>query len=90
MRKSSTEKPIKKFCRTFEHLPNDSVPCSVAERIERHRGLLSVHELSPLLGLSPKTVYSWVAAGTLPAVRMGASVKFCPYSTAQWLRAKSG
>jgi hypothetical protein len=70
MRQSPTEKPIKKFCRTFEHLQDDSVSCSVAERIERHRGLLGVDELSPLLGLSPKTLYAWVAAGTLPAVRM--------------------
>lgn len=80
---------IKKACRTYPNVHDDSVPFSVAERIERHRGLLAVDELSPLLGMSPKTIYAWVAAGTLPAVRMGSSVKFCPHTTAQWLRARS-
>jgi excisionase family DNA binding protein len=80
---------IQKACRTFPNVHDDSVPCSIAERIERYRGLLAVDELSTLLGMSGKTIYSWVAAGTLPAVRMGASVKFCPHTTAQWLRSRS-
>jgi excisionase family DNA binding protein len=81
-----TQKPS---CRTFPNVHDESVPCSVATQIERHRGLLAVDELSMLLGMSPKTLYAWVAAGTLPAIRMGASVKFCPYTTAEWLRARS-
>jgi excisionase family DNA binding protein len=83
MTQPSTKNPIKRFCRTFEHLQDDSVPCSVTERIERDRGLLRVDELSPLLDLSRKTIYAWVAAGTLQAVRMGASIKFCPHTSGE-------
>ena len=80
---------IEKFCRTYHNAIDNHEPCSVATRIERHRGLLAVDELATLLGMSPKTLYAWVSAGTLKAVRMGASVKFCPHTTAQWLRARS-
>ena len=80
---------IKKLCRTFPNVEDDSVPCTVATLIERHRGLLDVDELSPLLDMSPKTIYAWVSRGTLPAVRMGSAIKFCPHTISQWLRARS-
>jgi excisionase family DNA binding protein len=80
---------IQKFCRTFPDATENHEPCTVATTIERHRRLLSVDELAHLIGRSPKTLYSWVAAETLPAVRLGASVMFDPHTTANWLRARS-
>jgi excisionase family DNA binding protein len=54
--------------------------------IERHRGLLTVDQLSELLAASPKSIYAWVKQGRLPVVRLGASVKFDPFVIAKWLR----
>ncbi|MCU1251524.1 MAG: Helix-turn-helix domain [Edaphobacter sp.] len=80
---------IEKFCRTHPDAIDHSVPCSVATTIERHRGMLTPAKLADLLAVSPKSIYAWVKQGTLPAVTLGASIRFCPHTTAQWLRARS-
>jgi hypothetical protein len=51
--------------------------------------MLTVKELAPLLGESPKTVYSRVKRGAQPAVLLGSAVKFDPYVTAEWLRSQA-
>jgi excisionase family DNA binding protein len=76
-------------CRTYPDAIDRSVPCSIATEIERHRGMLTPAQLAELLAVSPKSVYAWVKAGTLPAVTLGASIRFCPHTTANWLRARS-
>jgi len=64
-------------------------PCSIADTIERHGRMLTVKEFSQLMAESPKTVYARVKRGVQPAVLIGASVRFDPYDTAEWLRARS-
>jgi predicted DNA-binding transcriptional regulator AlpA len=76
-----------KHCRTFPSR-NDE-PCSVATRIERHEGMLKPAMLALLLTVSVKSIYSWVASGTLPACILGASIRFDPFDTAAWVRART-
>jgi len=78
-----------KSCRTYPDAIDHSVPCSVATRIERHRGMLTPAKLADLLAVSPKSIYSWVNSGRLPAVILGASIRFDPYDTAAWVRART-
>jgi predicted DNA-binding transcriptional regulator AlpA len=61
------------------------VPCSIADAIERHGRMLTVKELALLLAESPKTTYARVKRGIQPAVLIGASVRFDPFETAEWL-----
>jgi excisionase family DNA binding protein len=51
--------------------------------------MLTVAELADLLGESRKTLYARVKRGAQPATRVGSSVRFDPYLTAQWLRSHS-
>lgn len=76
-------------CRTFNNIQGDQAPCSIATTIERHQGMLTPSELALLLSISVKSVYAWAKAGTLPAVLLGASIRFCPATTAAWLRDRS-
>jgi predicted DNA-binding transcriptional regulator AlpA len=76
-----------KHCRTFPGRDED--PCSIATRIERHQGMLKPAALAVLLSVSPKSIYAWVKAGTLPASILGASIRFDPFETAAWLRART-
>jgi excisionase family DNA binding protein len=76
-----------KPCRTF--VREESEPCSIATTIERHKAMLTPAALAVLLAVSVKSIYAWVSAGTLPAVILGSSIRFCPATTAQWLRDRS-
>jgi excisionase family DNA binding protein len=76
-----------KPCRTLRN--NIEVPCDVATKIERHDAMLTPANLAVLLAVSVKSVYAWVKAGTLPAVTLGASIRFDPATTARWLRDRS-
>jgi excisionase family DNA binding protein len=51
--------------------------------------MITVAELSDLLAESPKTIYARVNRGAQPATRVGSSIRFDPYLTAQWLRSRS-
>lgn len=70
-------------------MTESTAPTSIATTIERHGRLLTVKELAQLLAESPKTIYSRVKRGIQPAVLLGASVRFDPYDTAEWLRSRS-
>jgi excisionase family DNA binding protein len=76
-------------CRTFPDAADGSVPCSIVTTIERHRGMLTPAKLADLLAVSPKSIYSWVKSGRLPAVILGASIRFDPFDTAAWVRART-
>jgi predicted DNA-binding transcriptional regulator AlpA len=76
-------------CRTFNNTQEDLAPCSIATTIERYESMLTPAVLALLLSVSVKSIYAWVAAGTLPAVLLGASIRFCPATTAAWLRDRS-
>jgi excisionase family DNA binding protein len=76
-----------KHCRTFPTRGEE--PSSIATQIARHEGMLKPSALAILLAVSPKTVYAWVKAGTLPACILGASIRFDPFDTAEWVRART-
>jgi predicted DNA-binding transcriptional regulator AlpA len=63
--------------------------CTIATTIERFGRMLTVKEFAHLTSESPKTVYSRVKRGAQPATILGTAVKFDPYLTAAWLRARS-
>lgn len=62
-------------------LPND-----LASILERQTGLLSAPELARSLGYGRTTIYEWIAAGRIPYIRIGSSIRFDPIVIAQWLR----
>lgn len=84
--KSMQSDPTKP-CRTFP--TRDQEPVSIATQIERCESLITPIQLALFLALSPKTIYAMAKAGTLPTVRLGASIRFCPTTTAKWLRDRS-
>jgi hypothetical protein len=81
------EKSPQKSCRTFNR--ETSGPLSIAATIEEHATMLTPAMLALLLCVSVKSIYSWVKQGVLPAVILGASIRFCPVTTAKWLRDRS-
>ena len=81
------EKP--RNCRTFNNTQEDQAPCSITTMIERNESMLTPATLALLLSVSVKSIYAWAASGMLPSVTLGASVRFCPATTAKWLRDRS-
>jgi excisionase family DNA binding protein len=82
----------RRSCRMFD----SAYPCygnaenhSVADTIAGFGRLLTPDELAPFLALSPKTIYSRVRSGSMPAIRIGASIRFDPVETAAWLRSQA-
>jgi excisionase family DNA binding protein len=51
----------------------------------RTPGLMTVDELAQRLGLSSATIYRFVRRGVLPAVRLGAQIRFVPSAIDLWL-----
>lgn len=58
---------------------------TIAEKLRTAKGLLTVQQVAEALGSHPQTVYSWVAEGKLPHVRVGSRVKFDGNVIADWL-----
>ena len=50
--------------------------------------LLTVEALSTLASLSPKTLYKAVKRGSLPAYRIGGSIRLEPSEIVAWLRSR--
>lgn len=46
---------------------------------------LSLDEISAHLGVSKKTIYSWLSKGTIPAVKMGRLWKFKASLVDKWM-----
>jgi excisionase family DNA binding protein len=57
--------------------------------ISQHPHLLDAAELAEALNMSPKTIYAIAKSGTLPAVRIGQSIRFDPPAVAKWLRSNA-
>jgi excisionase family DNA binding protein len=64
-------------------------PGGVAAKIDAHPALITAKTLARYLDVSVKSVYAWVKSGTLPAIRLGGSLRFDPATTAKWVRARS-
>ena len=63
--------------------------CDLATRIQRWPGALKVPELAVILGFKLTAIYEMVAAGRIPYIRIGPSIRFDPAITAAWLRART-
>lgn len=56
------------------------------EIFETKENALTVGEVAPVVGQSPKTLYKAISTGRLPAYRLGGSIRLDPYDVAEWLR----
>ena len=63
-------------------------PKSIADRIEAMDHALKVKELAFMLSWSPTLLYQRARDGRMgrAVIRVGGTVRFDPYWTAQWLR----
>jgi excisionase family DNA binding protein len=50
---------------------------------------LSVAEVSEHLGVAPDTIYRWIAAGRMPANRIGRQWRFSLSDVDQWVRSQT-
>jgi len=48
--------------------------------------LIGINELAEWLGISPKTIYSWVMMKRIPYVKLGRLVKFDPVDIEAWIK----
>jgi hypothetical protein len=67
---------------------NSDRPKSLADRIEEMDHALKVKELAALLSWSPTLLYNRAREGRMgrAVIRVGGTLRFDPYYTAQWLR----
>jgi len=52
--------------------------------------LLRAREVAQYMGLAPSTVYALIAAGAIPSVRIGSSIRVDPVQLDRWLDRQSG
>jgi len=50
------------------------------------KGALTVAQLASMLSMSQKTIFKMVAAGRIPAYRIGGSIRFDGRTIIDWLR----
>ena len=50
--------------------------------------LLTANQVAEWLQVKPRTVYQWVHEGYIPAIKLGALVRFSRTSVAGWLRGR--
>jgi excisionase family DNA binding protein len=68
------------------HLPDETEPLSLADRIERMGRALTADELAEMLTVSRITIFKLAKAGRVPSFRIGTCVRFDPRAVATWLR----
>jgi excisionase family DNA binding protein len=61
----------------------------VVTKLRAMKGLLSVRQISEMLGYHKMTLYSWVAAGKIPHLRIEGTIRFDPNKLAVWLQERS-
>jgi excisionase family DNA binding protein len=62
---------------------------SLADEIERIERALSVTEVSRLLSLCRASVYRYIDAGIIPAIRIGTTLRIDPRALARCLRRRT-
>jgi hypothetical protein len=62
---------------------------TAVETIESFGRMMTVNDLAPILGYSPKGLYAKVKTLNMPVSYIGAAIRFDPYNTAEWLRKRS-
>jgi excisionase family DNA binding protein len=61
---------------------------TLVQKLRARTGLLSIAEVSGLLGFHEVTLRNWVRAGRLPAVRIAGQWRFDPAELAMWVEAR--
>jgi excisionase family DNA binding protein len=46
---------------------------------------ITTEELSNLLAISKRTIQRWTRLGSLPCLRLGGQIRFCPKEVSDWL-----
>jgi len=54
-----------------------------------NKRLISVQELSEMLGIKVSTVYEWVSLKNIPYVKVGRLTKFDPAKIEEWIMERS-
>jgi len=62
---------------------------SLVEILDNRANLITVKQLSVLLGSHPQTIYKWIRQRKLPFIRVGGRVKFDPVTIAKWLNERT-
>jgi excisionase family DNA binding protein len=62
---------------------------TIIEQIRDCRHALKVTQLAKMLGMSRQAIYDHIEHGTLPALRIGTSIRLDPKMVADWLEARS-
>ena len=58
----------------------------IIELIESKTNAMTIEDLATIVSQSPKTLYKAVNRGTLPAYRLGGSIRLDPHDVSEWLR----
>ena len=76
---------------TSPTLSQSFVPLSddVFEQLLRCQRLLTAQELSGIVNVKPKTLYSYAEQGLIPCYKIESSVRFRGLEIADWLRARA-
>jgi excisionase family DNA binding protein len=83
---------MNKSCRTYKAVTEADVEVgdvSLIDRIRARRKAWTVDELSELLSMSNKAIYSMCKAGRLPHIRIGQSIRFDGFEIGKWLDSRA-
>jgi len=61
---------------------------TLVQKLRSRAGLLTIAEVSDLLGFHEVTLRNWVRSGKLPAVRIAGQWRFDPAELAGWVEAR--
>jgi excisionase family DNA binding protein len=61
---------------------------TLVQKLHARTGLLTIAEVSELIGFHAVTIRNWVRAGRLPAVRIAGQWRFDPAELAGWVEAR--
>jgi excisionase family DNA binding protein len=64
-------------------------PRDLAGVVEQQPGLMNVQDLVRLTRFGKTAIYEMVAAGRIPYLRFGSSIRFDPLAIADWMREHS-
>lgn len=76
-------------CVTIKFNPNGALITDLPAQIEQHKGGISVKRLADILGLSRTTLWGMASEGLIPHYKFGRSIRFDPYTTAEWVRSQA-
>ena len=55
---------------------------------ENRINLIDVETVGKICGVSPKTIHNWVYLRSIPYIKLGRKLMFCPESLQSWLNQK--